>query len=103
VGATTGELGRDGGQNAVVAYVVFGLEAGEPLEIDPRSIGLEPIEDFIEEPGIVPGDGGRKQQERFGIDHPVVPRLRVAGHPKGGPLTPKESEERLAELLSKAG
>ena len=56
MGASAGELRRDRSEDAAIADSVFALEPGEPLKVNPRPVGLEPVEDFVEEPDIMPED-----------------------------------------------
>ena len=103
MGGVLGEVLGDGGKNTGVSELFFFLQGAEPLQIDPRAVAVEPVQDFIEETGVVAGDGGRKEEQRLGIDEPGVIGPGVPGDAQGRPLPPQKFEESLDELGSKVG
>jgi len=64
-------------------------EVLQALNIEEGAIDIEPVEDFIEKAGIVPGDREGQQEQCLGVDNPGFLRGTVPAYAQCGPLPPQ--------------
>ncbi len=70
----------------------------------PGRVLREPVETFIEKPGIVFSDAGGGEKQRLRIDDGAgLRRTRMARHPEAAPLPPQEIDRRVEGAFSKVG
>lgn len=90
------ECGRD----ERFVSVVTG-EVSQPLDADGALVLAEPIEYLVEETGIVPRHLQAEEEERLGVDDPVVAARSVGKNADLRPLPPRERECLVADELPK--
>ena len=96
-----GEEIRDGGEDGGIAEVLLLVQSSKALESEPGAVGVEPVENFVEQAAVVAGDVGGKEKQCLGVDHPRIIAAGMAGHAQGRPLPPKEVEKPLEETFPK--
>ncbi|MFZ9933112.1 MAG: hypothetical protein ACO3G9_07940 [Chthoniobacterales bacterium] len=101
VGGFPGEKIRDGGEDGGIAEVLFLVQGSKALEVDPGAVGMEPVENFVEQATVVAGDVGGEEKQRLGVDHPRIIAAGMACHSHGRPLPPKEVEKPLEQAFPK--
>ena len=101
VSGFSGEEIGDGGKNGGIAEVLSLMQGSKALEIDPRTVGVEPVENFIEQAAVVAGDVGGEEKQRLGVDYPRIIAAGVPRHSQGGPLPPKTIKKPLKQTFPK--
>ena len=97
----SGEEIRDSGEDGGVAELLFIVQGSKALEINPGAVGVEPVENFVEQATVVTGDVGGKEKQCLGVDHPRIIAAGMTGHAQGRPLLPKEVEKPLEQAFPK--
>jgi len=82
---------------------VFALQSRHPEQVDPASVLLEPIGDFIEQPRVMPRKYRREQEECLGIDGGIASLGRVPGDTERRPLPPEQIDDEVAQLFARVG
>jgi hypothetical protein len=62
MGGFSGEKIRDGGEDGGIPEALFLVQGSKALEVDPGAIGMEPVENFIEQAAVVAGDVGGEEK-----------------------------------------
>ena len=87
VSGFSGEEIGDGGKNGGIAEVLSLMQGSKALEIDPRTVGVEPVENFHRTSGCRGGRCGWRREAaprgRLSTDHrcgcaPPLPRRTIA-------------------------
>ena len=92
----------DGGEDHRIAESGIGVQGFETLQVKPGCVLREPVEAFIEKPGIVFPNacGGEKQGLRID-DGACLRPAGMPGHSEAAPLPPQEIECRIEGAGSK--
>ena len=76
-------------------------DAFEPHHVDEPPTRVKPVEHFVEQARIVPANRAGKQQQRLGVNNPVIVPAGLTGHAECRPLPPEEIQQQRLILTSK--
>ena len=62
MGGFFGEKIRDGGEDGGIAEVLVLVQGSKALQVDPGAVGMEPVENFIEQSTVMAGDMGGEEK-----------------------------------------
>jgi hypothetical protein len=94
----------NGGEDHGIAKAGIRMQGFEALQVKPGCVLREPVQTFIEKPGIVFANAGGGEQQRLGIDDRAgLRRTGMPCHPEAAPLPPQKIERRFEGAFSKVG